>query len=402
MIVMRTVICAMCFTSCIGPNLSTLSVTGSSSSSTAGASSPGVSTSCPSTGTATVANVLATKTFVDSSGALATGTMTNHGAFNLTGAFSGAGYVSSLTGLTVANVCSSTNLLGSAGTAVCLGAAGAGTIAAAGQICSNYYSYNGSGTAVNGTRNCPDIGTPSTIAGLKLWLKADAIEGVSDSGSVTVWLDSSGNNNHAVAWEISTRTPTYLTNQINSKPVVRFDGVDDVLRGPWLSFSSLTAFIVVKVRDQTTDWQRIMALAPNAGNDYNQADGFEWPVMNTDNQWKVARNGASGFDSGGINLSATTAFQLMGITFTAGGAVTVYHDGVSSATTTDVNASAVAATRYYIGAGQQGGTLTGFGTEFAEADYAEIIIYNTPLSNANRQAVECYLSNKYALGLAGC
>jgi hypothetical protein len=46
----------------------------------------------------------------------------------------------------------------------------------------------GSGTTFN----------PSTVSGLGLWLKADAITGLSNGDRVRTWLDSSGNNNNAI------------------------------------------------------------------------------------------------------------------------------------------------------------------------------------------------------------
>jgi hypothetical protein len=57
---------------------------------------------------------------------------------------------------------------------------------------------------------------------LSLWLRAE--NGVSVTGSnVTSWLDYSGNNNNAVQ-ATTTYQPTLQSNQINGKPVVRFDG----------------------------------------------------------------------------------------------------------------------------------------------------------------------------------
>lgn len=61
---------------------------------------------------------------------------------------------------------------------------------------------------------------PSSIAGLFLWLKADAITGKVDGDAVTAWADSSSAGNDATSPEI-----TYLTNQANGKPAVRFTDV---------------------------------------------------------------------------------------------------------------------------------------------------------------------------------
>ncbi len=57
----------------------------------------------------------------DSAGATIQGSMPDLGAFNLaTTTLSSPGYISSLTGLTVSNICSTTTLFGAAGTATCL------------------------------------------------------------------------------------------------------------------------------------------------------------------------------------------------------------------------------------------------------------------------------------------
>jgi len=61
---------------------------------------------------------------------------------------------------------------------------------------------------------------PSSIAGLFLWLKADAITGKVDGDAVTAWADSSSAGNDATSPEI-----TYLTNQANGKPAVRFTDI---------------------------------------------------------------------------------------------------------------------------------------------------------------------------------
>ena len=103
---------------------------------------------------ATAANVLTGTYFWNSSGTSTVGTMTNQGALNLdTTAIPGssAGYYSSISStLTNATVCSSKNLFGSAGTAVCEGASG-GTNATASNVLTGTYFWNSSGTSTVGT-----------------------------------------------------------------------------------------------------------------------------------------------------------------------------------------------------------------------------------------------------------
>src|SRR5439155_17313853 len=68
--------------------------------------------------------------------------------------------------------------------------------------------------------------SPAEIGGLKLWLKADALA-LNNNDPVSTWTDSSGNGNSPTS--SGTKRPTYKTNVLNGKPVVRFDGIDDHL-----------------------------------------------------------------------------------------------------------------------------------------------------------------------------
>lgn len=61
---------------------------------------------------------------------------------------------------------------------------------------------------------------PSSIAGLFLWLKADAITGKVDGDAVTAWADSSSAGNNTTSPEL-----TYLTDEVNGNPAVRFTDI---------------------------------------------------------------------------------------------------------------------------------------------------------------------------------
>src|SRR5690349_16162526 len=74
---------------------------------------------------------------------------------------------------------------------------------------------------------------PGTTLQPTVWLKADALNGVNSSGqanalpatnsAVSTWRDSSGNGRNAVQSN-GVQQPLFVTNTINGKPVVRFDG----------------------------------------------------------------------------------------------------------------------------------------------------------------------------------
>src|SRR5687768_11145672 len=94
---------------------------------------------------------------------------------------------------------------------------------------------------------------PSDIAGLKLWLKADAITGLADGDPVTTWADSSGEGNDFTQGTAGNK-PIYKTSILFGLPVVRFDGTDDVLLGGDLSAdfpSAATLFVLFKPNSDT-------------------------------------------------------------------------------------------------------------------------------------------------------
>src|SRR5438270_11672244 len=63
---------------------------------------------------------------------------------------------------------------------------------------------------------------------LQLWLRADAGVSTNAGGGVTHWTDQSGNLNDATQ-SSDTQAPALINGVLNSRPVLRFDGVDDFL-----------------------------------------------------------------------------------------------------------------------------------------------------------------------------
>lgn len=61
---------------------------------------------------------------------------------------------------------------------------------------------------------------PTDVAGLELWLDADAITGLSDDDTVTTWEDQSGNNNDYTG---NNAAITYQTNELNGLPIVKME-----------------------------------------------------------------------------------------------------------------------------------------------------------------------------------
>jgi hypothetical protein len=98
-------------------------------------------------------------------------------------------------------------------------------------------------------RPAPQIGeagfTPDDIAGLQLWLEADAL-GLNNNDPVGTWTDSSGLGNSPTQTTAGNK-PLFKTNIFGSLPSVLFDGTDDWMNLPLTLGDSKTIFVVYKL-----------------------------------------------------------------------------------------------------------------------------------------------------------
>lgn len=222
---------------------------------------------------------------------------------------------------------------------------------------------------------------------LVLWLKADAIAGLSDGQSVATWLDSSGKGNHVSE---AVNQPTYVAGSssgLAGPPVVRFDGVNDRLANAALNPAMpLTVFGVVRHSGGTfvQGWlgggngrvafgtyvgasivpnASFWAWAPNQNSTYGLAGSLNtgWNVHAytipdlTETNWSWHYNGIR---TGAAGLTA--------------GNPQPYANGV------------------FVG-------WSGSSTEFWNGDVAEIVVFQSALTTGERNAVNNYLSQKYGL-----
>lgn len=198
-----------------------------------------------------------------------------------------------------------------------------------------------------------------------LWYKADAIVGLNDGDKVSQWNDSSGNNNHAVQ-SAEANKPIYKTNILNGFPVVRFDGNDDYMKFTTALSTIRTAFFVVKAPSAPYAYSPILG----------HADLYDWhgdgaSVKVIDNQYSSLniRNG-SAWVQGVSTLTTNVLIPLTNFKY------------ITFVTADNVNAGRITQDR---------------GNPYRNwrGDYAEIILYDTALTDSDRQAVESYLNNKY-------
>ncbi len=206
------------------------------------------------------------------------------------------------------------------------------------------------------------IFTPSAITGLQLWLKTDTITGVSSGSPISSWADASGRGNTV------TGAASYQTNAVNGLPAVR-----------------TTAGQTLRITTNFPPPYTVLYVARQNGPNRQR-------VLSAFNNWLLGWWGASKrqayFDGWVTNpggVSADSGVYLYTAVGT-GSLSTVYENGAQLAS----NANGLS--------GPNGLVLGGWsGSEYSDADFAEVIIYNQALSDTDRRKVEQYLGTKYGI-----
>jgi hypothetical protein len=229
------------------------------------------------------------------------------------------------------------------------------------------------------------------MTNLRVWLRADAITGLSDGDPVAAWTDQSGNTNNA-AQVASGNRPTYQTSGLNGLPTLRFDGVDDhflIASNAGLEPQALSIFAVVVPTTAGHPHGRDVfvmnhtAAPPYASYGIDLVGGNTWQMVSSHNGIFTPRPG-----------SATTLGQpdLLSGVWNAGPNMTLHVDGAQTMT------SNVTGSIAYNGDPISVGTwLGGLATNSFGGDIAEILFYDTALSTDDRQLVEGHLGWKYGL-----
>lgn len=222
------------------------------------------------------------------------------------------------------------------------------------------------------------------------WFKADGISGVADGGPVTVWPDVSGKGMHAQAGT----APLLATNGINGLPVVRFNADQQ----QYLSFprpvqDDFTMFVVFR---STQGSGGSGAFYEGAGivngevggstNDFGTALSESGRVVVGTGNPDVSVRSVSGLNNGEPHVFVFRRVR-------SSGSIGVYVDSLQGVTSGDGGQESLTTPSNLVIGAQQ--TLINFFT----GDIAEIIIHDTALSAANRQATRNALYGKY--GVAG-
>jgi len=227
--------------------------------------------------------------------------------------------------------------------------------------------------------------SPIPLANLKLWLKADA--GITKDGSnyVSQWDDMSGNGNHAVQ-STGGSQPLWVDNQLNGKPVLRFDGIDDFMNSAISNVSNITIFCVVKSA-LTSAWVGGFSL-------YNTGSPLDYDInMGISIIGHASQNGKYWFTKDGANYTynngSITNYETIEIQSINNNTIATYYNGIGLQS---YNIPAFFNINSYVIGARWVLSVINY---YMSCDFSEIILYDDTLSAAQRQQVEQYLRTKY-------
>jgi hypothetical protein len=212
--------------------------------------------------------------------------------------------------------------------------------------------------------------TPPALSGLVGWFDASAITGLSDGGTVATWSDLSVSANH-LAQATESVKPTYQTNELNGRPVVRLDGTDDKMAA---AGSVAFKHVLVVAKFSAATFPNYSGLITGTGAGGEQivliGDGFDGTrtILHDDATQTTVyyRGGTLGAEAS--MPGPMEAFHVMSLSQAAGWSIT-----------TQLGQDRANAARFWNG------------------DVAEILLYDSVLSTPNLNRAAGWLAKKWGL-----
>ncbi len=225
-------------------------------------------------------------------------------------------------------------------------------------------------------------------AGLQLWLKADAITGIPDGGAVSTWVDSTGlGGGRDMSQGTAAYQPLYKAAVVTGpgfvNPVVRFDGANDVMANSALHNAQTVIYVAKSTANEGVPYSRLGTI--------NEYFGFVNGVGGAAAELFLKNPQTYWVDAATVALSGFHVYSGLYSDPANANNGSIYFDGSLMATGTGgsspLNLADVVGAR---------GNLPGPSYDgFFKGDLAEVLVFSTNLSAADRMAVEDYLNKKY-------
>lgn len=252
----------------------------------------------------------------------------------------------------------------------------------------------------------------------QLWLDMNDVSTITEVSGVSQWDDKSGNG-HSFVQSDTSEQPIIQSGALNSMDVLRFDGSDDALadnaddaRDIFRNVSYGAEFIVYKKNSEDGgDTSRIMTAFFTDSNTARFFTRAGYSATGAGNEPTLSARRLDGDSQSnmvtGTPLFTTWAVASFVLDWSAGDGF-IYIDGTQAASDTSFTSSgSTSNTR-----GSRAATIGGFASQSggspntaanADVDIAEIVLFDSSLSAAEREQIEGYLAWKWGLegNLAG-
>jgi hypothetical protein len=238
----------------------------------------------------------------------------------------------------------------------------------------------------------PKLWRPSDLgADLALWLDAEDAASITLNGStVSQWNDKSPNGRH-VSQVNGTQQPEYTTGALSNKPVLTFDGVNDVLRRASAGLDGLSSVSIFAVMRYITASAEDIPVAVGTANNEGKVRALYRKSTGTTQGWagwsRDVDDSAYSCDiGGGYHIFAGWNTSLI-----ADNNIVIARDGLSTVyTNTNGN---LLPTVDGLGIGE----LVGSTTRYTNASIAEVVILPVAVTVTQQRLIEGYLAWKWGL-----
>jgi hypothetical protein len=243
-------------------------------------------------------------------------------------------------------------------------------------------------------------GATVPMSGLKVWLQADSL-GLSDGTAVSSWTDISGNGFNA-AQATGGQQPVFKTAIRNGKPIVRFDGTDDVLGlsgsalGIFNNIGGGTVFVVCSDTNNAAGAAGHYSVVFSSGTTGNRI-----VLLTKETVSQISSKGKRLDADANIFSTATYSAGFHVLTANAdwsGNSNQLFVDGVGATATAYSGGGNTSATNsVFAGVGAN----TAVGANAFPGDIAEVLVFNRVLTATERNQVHGYLGSKYNIAVTG-
>ena len=222
---------------------------------------------------------------------------------------------------------------------------------------------------------------------LKLWLKADALTGLTNTNPVGTWTDSSSNG-IALTQATAAAQPTYKTVGLNNLPTLSFNGTQ-YLQTPYNASLNPNQYTVITVTNVTASGG---FQSPITSREAGGLKGYFFYAQNP-NVWSFAQ----GNNTGAWNTTSDSTPVTLNTGYVTSGSYNGTQKTLSvngrQTSNNFTNFTPNTARPLRVGAGQtEGGPNFYF-----KGDISEVILYDKALNTVERNLVDNYLSAKYNL-----